>query len=180
MDFAEPAGRRAVRTRMKSILLVPVFAIAAFVSSCATFRASREISVSLVNLVPTNVALFETGATLTLRVTNETPEPLTFAGASHRLFLNGTYVGVAVSNQRFTVPALSTATQTVSAYLENLAVLRKITQMSNSPTSVISYRLESQLHAEGGRRGQLGAVAAGELDIGALAGAVEGARPVGR
>jgi hypothetical protein len=73
--------------------------------------------------------LLETSAELMLRYTNETIEPLALAGSAHRLYLNGSYVGLAVSNESMSIPQLGTATQTVTIHLENLALVRKLRQL---------------------------------------------------
>src|SRR5688500_18135504 len=81
-------------------------------SGCATISRSSALSVSVTNVLPTQASLLETSAALTLRFVNEGVEPLKLAGGVHRLYLNGSYVGRAVTNERLTVPALGTVTQT--------------------------------------------------------------------
>lgn len=115
---------------------------------------------------PLQASLLETTMAFTLRFTNEGTQPLTLVGSSHRLYLNGSYVGRAVSNERVTIPQLGTTTQTVVVYLENLALVRKVAELPNAPK--IDYRLESRLHPEGGFGG-IKASATGELDLTGLA-----------
>jgi LEA14-like dessication related protein len=103
------------------------------------FRGS--MSVSLVDFRPTETALLESRGTLTLRFTNESIAPLGYSGSSHKLYLNGKYVGKGVSDQPFGIPPLNTITQDVTINLENLALVRQLMSMSDSHTA--SYRLES-------------------------------------
>ena len=84
----------------------------------------------------------------------------------HRLYLNESYVGRAVTSERLNVPALSTVTQTVTIHLENLTLMRKVVEFSNTQAPRIAYRLESRLHpADGGRFGGIATSTAGELDL---------------
>ena len=135
-------------------------------TGCATLSRSPVLSVSVTNVLPTQASLLETSAALTLRFVNEGVEPLNLAGGVHRLYLNGSYVGRAVTSERVNVPALSTITQTVTIHLENLTLMRKVVEFSNTQTPRIAYRLESRLHpADGGRFGGIATSTAGELDL---------------
>lgn len=152
---------------MKRSLGSLVVVIALFLASCASFPRGGGLGVSLVNVLPRQASLFETSAELTLRLTNDAMEPFTLAGSAHRLFLNGSYVGRAVSSERLTIPQLGTATQTVIVYLENLTLVRKVAELGQAPA--IAYRLESLLHpAEGGRFGSFKTSTTGELDLSAF------------
>ncbi|MEO7414807.1 MAG: LEA type 2 family protein [Opitutaceae bacterium] len=132
---------------------------------CASFTANRHVIVSVVDFRPAQATLLETTAVLTLRFTNETPEPLQVRGSSHRLSLNGSAVGRGVTNDIVTIPPLSTATQSVTVYLENLALVRKAAEFSRAPNA-IDYRLESELFAAGAPGGRtFRATATGQLDI---------------
>jgi LEA14-like dessication related protein len=149
-------------------LVVLAGGIALLASGCASLASREDVSVTLIDLLPTRATVFETGATMTLRYTNEAPAPIELKGSAHRLFLNGSYVGRAVSNDAVTVPQLGTATQTVTLYLENLALFRKAAEFSSAP-AVIAYRLESQLYpadAQNARR--IRTVASGQIDLRAL------------
>lgn len=139
----------------------------ASLAGCATFNSRPEASVSVTDLRPVEASLFETSAELTLRYTNESGEPLSLAGSAHRLYLNGSYVGNAVTNQALQIPALSTTTQVVIVHLENLALVRKLRELPNA--QAIKYRLESTLHhSDGSGRGALKTASTGELDLSGL------------
>jgi LEA14-like dessication related protein len=139
---------------------------AIFLSGCASLAPRGVVDVSVIDVRPTQAALLETTAVLTLRFTNESPAPLQLKGSTHRLYLNGSSVGRSVNNDTLTIPALSTATQQVTIHLENLTLVRKATEFSKAPTA-IAYRLESQLFTADGpsATGRLRATATGQLDI---------------
>lgn len=131
---------------------------------CATLPEDGGVAVSLVSIRPVQTSLFETSAELTLRFTNEASRPLTLAGSTHRLYVNGTYVGRAITHEPLTVPQLGTMTQTLTAHLENLALMRKVQAMANVAT--VGYRIDSRLHtAETQGGGTLAATSSGELDL---------------
>ncbi len=157
---------------MRPFYLLGVFAAVAMGISagCASLSRSTEASVSVTNLRPLHASLFETSAELTVRYANETVRPLSLAGSVHRLYLNGSYVGRAVSNEAVTIPGLSTTTQTVTIHLENLSLIRKLRQLPGA--RVIAYRLDSHLHPaaspETAGRAALKLSSAGELDLSGL------------
>jgi LEA14-like dessication related protein len=151
---------------MKSLrpVVALLLSLGIFGAGCATFSRAGGVGVTVVDIRPTQASLLETAVSLTLRLTNEAMEPLALAGSSHRLYLNDSYVGRAVSNERVAIPQLGTATQTVTVYLENLTLVRKATELSRAPK--IAYRLESRLHpAEGAGFGSIKATTTGELDL---------------
>jgi LEA14-like dessication related protein len=155
-----------------SVSLLGIVALL-FGAGCATFADTGGLSVSVTHVQPTQASLLETVAELTVRLTNETAQPLTLAGSAHRLYLNGSFVGRAVSNERLTVPALGTLAQTVTVHLENLTLIRKITELSQSNAPTITYRLDSTLHpAEGEGYRSFRTTSTGELDLSGLANAV--------
>ena len=99
------------------------------------------MSVSLVDFRPTEASLLESRGTLTLRFTNESISPLGYSGSSHKLYLNGQYVGKGVSDRPFGIPPLNTVTQDITLHLENLALVRQLISVRDSQTA--AYRLES-------------------------------------
>jgi LEA14-like dessication related protein len=151
---------------MKRIVLAALLMAgwSVFSTGCATVPRSGAFGLSLVSIRPLQASLFETSAELTLRYTNESARPIELRGATHRLYLNGSYVGRAVTNQPLTIPPLGTMTHTVTAQLENLALMRKAQELGNVPT--MDYRIDSRLHAAGEFDGAIFAASAtGHLDL---------------
>lgn len=121
-----------------------LLAAATMLMGCATLVPPAHVNVSLVTFRPLRAALLETTVELTLRLTNESAQPLPLHGSAHRLYINDTYVGRAVNGDAVTVPAFGAVTQNVTAYLENLALMGKVQSLGNA--TVINYRLQSELH----------------------------------
>jgi LEA14-like dessication related protein len=126
-----------------SFFAVAVIALVSVLLSGCTSRRPEGISVSLVSFRPTDASLLESRGVLTLRYLNENIFPLGYSGSKHKLYLNGKYVGTAVSDQPFGVPPLNTVTQDVTIHLENILLMRQLIEMRDSQTA--SYRLESVL-----------------------------------
>jgi LEA14-like dessication related protein len=166
----DPPPGLGVRTEMKLLFPTPwvlLLASVGFLAGCATLSPASNIGLSVTNVRPLQSTLLETTIELTLRLTNETPRELALAGSTHKLYVNNSYVGRGVSNERVTLPAFGTSTPAITVYLENLTLLRKASEFSQAPK--LAYRLESRLHpAAGGESGDLKAVATGEIDLNGL------------
>jgi LEA14-like dessication related protein len=140
----------------------------ALLAGCATLSPPPSVGVSVVDVRPLESTLLETRVELTLRLTNESAQALAFAGSSHRLYVNDSYVGRAVSGEAVNVPAFGTATPKVTVYLENLTLLRKATEFSQAPAK-LAYRLESRLHpAAGTLFGDVKVATTGMIDLAGL------------
>ena len=129
-------------------------------------------SISLVDFRPTEASLLESRGTLTLRYTNETIAPLGYSGSSHKLYLNGSYVGKAVSDRPFGIPALNSVTQDVTVQFENLALVRQLISVRDAQS--VAYRLESVLFQTVYEDNyQIKIRSEGSLDLRSLAGAAK-------
>lgn len=133
---------------MKKLLVVAACGVGVvFFGGCATLGSSARANLTIVNVRPTTSTLLESGVELTLRVLNETDRPLEITGSSHKLALNGSSVGRAVSDRAVSVPALGTTTMTVTVYVENIALLRKFG--TGQRVEQVAYRLDSRLFTSG-------------------------------
>jgi LEA14-like dessication related protein len=167
--MTDPRRTTGVRRGMKRILFSASIVVALIIglNGCATLPQENGVAVSLVSIRPLQSTLFETSAELTLRYTNESTRPLTIAGSTHRLYLNGTYVGRGITSERLTIPQLGTMTQTLTAHVENLALMKKAQELGTAAN--VNYRIESRLHAadeQGG--GTFAATSTGQLDLSGL------------
>lgn len=122
-------------------------ACCAFVAGCSTFQLTG-VTVSLVDFKPASSSLLESSAVLTLRYTNDNVIPIGLAGSSHKIYLNGTYVGKAVSKEPLGMAALSTTTQNVTVRFENISLLQQLVAMRDRQTA--SYKIESVLYVTSG------------------------------
>ena len=88
-------------------LWLGLFGCVATFPGCATAPRASPVAVTLANLEAREATAFETRLAVTVRFTNESPEPLALRGSSHKLTLNGRDLGSAVGGETVEVPALS-------------------------------------------------------------------------
>lgn len=156
-------------------LLRPCFLVLAAIvftlTGCSGYRPGG-VSATVVDFRPTQATMLESTGTLTLRFSNETIAPLGFSGSTHKLYLNGVYVGKSVSSQPFGVPPLNTITHEVTVHLENLALVRQLAAVRETQTA--AYRLESVLFQTVYEdRYEIKTRSEGSLDLRGLAGALQ-------
>ena len=127
------------------MLRVPLFLVAVvslLVTGCSSYRPSG-VSISVVDFRPTDATLLESRGILTVRYVNESISPLGYSGSSHKLYLNGKYIGKGVSSQPFGLPPMNTITQEIPVHLENVQLVQQLIAVRDSQT--VAYRLESAL-----------------------------------
>jgi len=129
---------------MRSLSLLLTLAVLS--TGCASLGTMTPPDISLVDLELTDVTVFETTGTITVRLTNENPDPLIVDGAVFKLFLNGIAVGKALDAERVEVPRLGTATQTVNLHINNVALVARLATMLDQ--SELNYRIKSKLWVE--------------------------------
>ena len=120
--------------------------IACVMLACGCSRQTPGLSVNLANVRFDAVTVFETAATFTLRLNNETPTPLKFTGGAHKIYLNGLYVGSGMSSELVEVPRLGSITQPVSVHLSNIALATRIKAVIESKS--FDYRIKSVFYGE--------------------------------
>ena len=143
----ERHGEPTCRRRLPFVIRhLPFLLLALLLCSCATFARREGVQVSLVNLALGEATVWETELRLTVRIQNELPEALVVDGAVHKVYLNGTYIGEGLSNERLEIPRLSTATQNVTVYLRNISMLTKLRGIIDA--QAVDYRMTSLLYTE--------------------------------
>jgi LEA14-like dessication related protein len=154
---------------MTSIRFLSVLALLCglLASGCQTRYSVGEISVSVVDLRPAGSTLLESRAVMTVRYFNENVVPVAFSDTSHKLYLNGSYVGKAVSNQAVGLPPASTVTQEVVVFLENVPLVNQLARMGQDRS--VSYKLVSVLtYRKGDDTERIPAEASGTIDLSTL------------
>jgi LEA14-like dessication related protein len=136
-----------LRNFSRFISLSLILSCCAFVAGCTGFQLSG-VTVSLVDFKPATTTLLESSAVLTLRYTNDNVIPIGLSGSSHKIYLNGSYVGKAVSKEAVGLAALSTATQDVTVRFENVSLLQQLVAMRDRQTA--SYKVVSVLYVTSG------------------------------
>jgi LEA14-like dessication related protein len=130
-----------------------------FLCSC---RTGPGPAISLVNVRFAEATAFETTATFTLRLSNETPEPMQLDGGVHKIYLNGLYVGEGLNSDTLDLPRLGTATQEVTVHLNNIGMATRIKPIIESRS--FDYRIKSLLYGKS-PGGHLRSASEGRLDL---------------
>lgn len=117
--------------------------LAALTLGCASLGTMTPPDVSLVDLEFQDLTVFETSGEITVRLTNENPEPLVVSGAVYKLYLNGIAVGKGLDPDGIEMPRLGSVTKTVSVHINNVALVARLATLLEEPT--LSYRIRSKL-----------------------------------
>jgi LEA14-like dessication related protein len=145
---------------MRRLILVSLLVV---LQSCSLFgRQFVSPEVQVVNLMFTEMTIFETSAVFELRVDNENPYPLDIEGGTYRLYLNDTFVGKGFDSEGFRVERLSSTTFPVTVSISNLSMITKFQNLVTQPK--LSYRVESTLYPRNSFR-TVKSVNAGEFDF---------------
>ncbi len=130
--------------RLPRLLLALVLPLLALTGCQTNFRLS-PITVSIVELRPAPAAA---GNQLVMKLRFASANVLAVAveDTTHKLYLNGTYVGRSVNPKAIGLPALGSIDQEVTLQLENRAVVTQILQAdAHRP---VAYTLESRLNIQ--------------------------------
>lgn len=121
-----------------------LFALAAalLLAGCTTVQPP---AVSLVNVQLGAATALETNAQFTLRLTNETPEPLRLNGGSFKIYLDGYFVGDGVSDEAITLPRFSSGTMTANVHLSHWRLATRIRPLLDARR--FDYRITGKLYA---------------------------------
>lgn len=157
-----------MKTTLTGTTLWLAFLCTLLFAGCAT-GPQPKLDVSVVNLAFANATLLESRLTVDVRLSNSGPTPITIDGGSHKLYLNGHYVGQGLTDQKTTVPRLASAIQSVELNLQNLRFAPLLRELAAK--QIFSYKLESTIYIEhSGRTRTLQTQSEGMLDITALTG----------
>jgi len=115
-------------------------------SACSLSSAPRP-EVSIVDTLVTNVTLLETEIEFTIKITNDTPEPLDIDGATYRIFINDFDVGTGSSGEKLLVSRFSSAKQKVRIGISNWDVFNNIRELVESRR--FNYRIEADFYLKG-------------------------------
>jgi LEA14-like dessication related protein len=134
-------GSRARGDGLTRVGALGALALAGWLTGCASVE---NVTVNMVNVQFTSATLFESSAVFTLRVNNENPRPLLLEGSSHKIYLNGTYVGQGLNGDTTEVPRFGSAPIRAEVHLSHLALATRLRPMVES--GVFSYELRNVLH----------------------------------
>ena len=135
-------------------------------AGCATSPDGSDFDVTLVNVRggADGGGVGEAALTFTVHIQNASPESAVLTGASHRIYLNGLYLGQGLSNEQVDVARLATAQQEVTVFLSTFKLARagyRVYRQQN-----VDYQVRSTLYTlEGGRSRRRTVTHEGTLDL---------------
>lgn len=119
-------------------------------------------TVSLVTVHFKEATVLETTAVFTLRLENDAPTPVEITGASHKIYLDGLYVGKGLSDETVTVPRLSSLTNDVIVHLSNLALATRV--KATIEAKRLDYRIQSTFYGKSWLN-RSGSESTGKIDL---------------
>jgi LEA14-like dessication related protein len=130
---------------MKNPLLHFVFiALCWFgLAGCASHGTLGGVAVTIVEIKPAAAAVPDAQAVLALRFANENVAAVGMASSTHKLYLNGSYVGKAVNATPEGLPAMTPTTLNIPVKFENPTLVGQLAGAAGAKTT--SYRLESDV-----------------------------------
>jgi LEA14-like dessication related protein len=131
---------------MKPDLCILVVVPILFLASCATLDRSPELEVSVEHISAPQIHVFESRATVKIRIDNETAEPVMLLGGVHHIRINGRRIGKAMDNAHTVVQPFSFVTRDLPLMVSNLGVIRSTRETIDNKAVV--YRLDSRLTIE--------------------------------
>ena len=110
---------------------------------CSSHGSLGGIAVTVVDIKPPAAAGSDAQAVLTLQFANENVGGVGMESSTHRLFLNGSYVGKAMMTMPEGLPAMAPTTFKVPVKFENPTLVRQLADAAGAKN--VSYRLESDM-----------------------------------
>lgn len=115
-------------------------------SGCAGLSGEPPLEIMLANVQPgTGGGVGDMPMDFIIRLENSSPEPLTVDGGSYKIYLNETYIGQGLSNQRVELPRLASQTVTATVHLSTFRLMGSLYRIFKS--NQVSYRLEGSIYA---------------------------------
>jgi hypothetical protein len=128
---------------MKILTVLRVFPVIVglcFLNGCATPSPLSDLTISADSLKPGADA---SDAELTIHLVNANEVAAAIAHSTHKLYLNGNYVGKAESHTATALPRMGSQVETLKIHFENLGAVQKAIADSNS--GAVPYRLDSEV-----------------------------------
>ncbi|HEY9154624.1 MAG TPA: hypothetical protein VIM69_05810 [Opitutaceae bacterium] len=120
--------------------IVPVIVGLGFLSGCATPSPLSDLTISADSIKPGADA---SDAEITIHLVNANEVAAAIAHSTHKLYLNGNYVGKAESHTATPLPRMGSQVEKLKIHFENLGVVQKAIGDANA--SAVPYRLDSEV-----------------------------------
>jgi LEA14-like dessication related protein len=143
---------------------VSLLFLVTLISGCASLGNLEPPELTLVQLQPSEVTLFETTLQVRLRIANPNPEAIAFDGASFKLTLDDRKVGRGMTPETRTIERFATEVIEVTFHVSNASVLLRLQEVLESKT--VSYGVSGKLYLkQGANTRKIKVQSAGEIDL---------------
>jgi len=119
-------------------------------AGCAATGDGPALDVTLVNLGKGGTGgtggVGEASFSCILRLQNASPDPVQVVGGAYKVYLDGIYLGEALTHEAMTVGGLSTATQTVTMNISTFRLAASLYRVFESHKA--AYRLTSTVYVQ--------------------------------
>jgi len=111
-------------TPIQRLFFLPLLVLAGCTS---TERATMNVGIAEISIA--DAAMSETEATITLRFTNEALFPLVVESDTHKIHVNGLFIGEGTSSEAFALPQLGTVMHAVKVRLADRAAVERLREV---------------------------------------------------
>ena len=118
-------------------------------SGCGSLGLKKP-QVGLSNIEPGKSTLFEQNFTVTLRIHNPNPIPLSASGLNFELMLGGEKLGGGASDQAFNVPAQGEGLVALQVHTSLAAWIRQLANWQKLPDGKLDYEIRGELQGLNG------------------------------
>src|SRR5690242_11896680 len=132
-------------------------------AACANLPASApRLNVTLANITPTEVGLFEQQYRIDLRVQNPSDEAVSIDGFAYQIEINGKPFARGVSDEHATLPRFGQAMLSATAVSSLSGLVQQMRQLSGGFSGELRYRVSGKFGISGGgvipfdQRGEIG------------------------
>ena len=127
-----------------------VLCLALTLSACSTLRLSSDtLKVTVSNIEVVEATLLEQLYRVTLRIQNRSDQPVSLAGGSFDLELNGRDFGSGVTNEQVTVAPFSDAQVEVRMVSTVFGLVRLVQGLQSREREPLTYRISGRFSTDG-------------------------------
>ncbi|HQR51973.1 MAG TPA: LEA type 2 family protein [Burkholderiales bacterium] len=127
---------------------VRILAASLVLAGCATLAGLDAPRVSISNITPQDMTLFEQKFIVTLRIQNPNDVPLGVTGISFNLDLNGKSFASGLSSQQVTVPRFGSEVIDVEVFSGLTGILRQLQTFAAGGSPRFTYRLRGKAYLD--------------------------------
>jgi LEA14-like dessication related protein len=132
-------------------------------AACASLPPNApRLNVTLANITPAEVGLFEQQYRIDLRVQNPSDEAITIDGFAYQIEVNGKPFARGVSDEHATLPRFGQAVLSATAVSSLSGLVQQMRQLSGGFSGELRYRVSGKFGISGGgvipfdQRGEIG------------------------